>query len=62
MKIVLLNNSFLGMVRQWQEVFYDSRYSFTELANPDFGLIARANGLDTAASNAARSRPPPSAK
>ena len=44
-KIVLLNNSFLGMVRQWQELFYDSRYSFTELANPDFGLIARANGL-----------------
>ncbi len=44
-KIVLLNNSFLGMVRQWQELFYDSRYSFTELMNPDFGLIARANGL-----------------
>ena len=44
-KIVLLNNSFLGMVRQWQELFYDSRYSFTELVNPDFGLIARANGL-----------------
>lgn len=44
-KIVLLNNSFLGMVRQWQELFYDSRYSFTELTNPDFGLIARANGI-----------------
>ena len=44
-KIVLLNNSFLGMVRQWQELFYGSRYSFTELVNPDFGLIARANGL-----------------
>lgn len=44
-KIVLLNNSFLGMVRQWQELFYDSRYSFTELTNPDFGMIARANGL-----------------
>ena len=44
-KIVLLNNSFLGMVRQWQELFYDSRYSFTELVNPDFGLIARANGI-----------------
>ncbi len=44
-KIVLLNNSFLGMVRQWQELFYDSRYSFTELVNPDFGMIARANGL-----------------
>ena len=44
-KIVLLNNSFLGMVRQWQELFYDSRYSFTELTNPNFGLIARANGI-----------------
>ena len=44
-KIVLLNNSFLGMVRQWQELFYDARYSFTELASPDFGLIARANGI-----------------
>ena len=44
-KIVLLNNSFLGMVRQWQELFYDRRYSFTEMVNPDFGLIARGNGL-----------------
>ncbi len=44
-KIVLLNNSFLGMVRQWQELFYDRRYSFTEMVNPDFGLIARANGI-----------------
>jgi hypothetical protein len=39
------NNSYLGMVRQWQELFYDRRYSFTELANPDFGLIARGNGI-----------------
>lgn len=44
-KIVLLNNSFLGMVRQWQQLFYHSRYSFTEMANPDFGLIARGNGI-----------------
>lgn len=44
-KIVLLNNNFLGMVRQWQELFFDRRYSFTEMTNPDFGLIARANGL-----------------
>ena len=43
--IVLLNNSFLGMVRQWQELFYDRRYSFTEMVNPDFGLIARGNGI-----------------
>ena len=44
-KIVILNNGYLGMVRQWQELFYDRRYSFTELANPDFGLIARGNGI-----------------
>ena len=42
---VIFNNGTLGMVRQWQELFYDRRYSFTELANPDFGLIARGNGI-----------------
>jgi acetolactate synthase-1/2/3 large subunit len=35
-KILLLNNNFLGMVRQWQELFFDKRYSQTELINPDF--------------------------
>lgn len=40
-KIVLLNNSFLGMVRQWQELFYEERYSATELVNPDFITIAK---------------------
>ena len=40
-KMVLLNNSWLGMVRQWQELFYDKRYSFTHLANPDFQKIAQ---------------------
>lgn len=44
-KIVLLNNAYLGMVRQWQQLFYHSRYSFTEMLNPDFGLIARANAI-----------------
>lgn len=44
-KIILLNNSFLGMVRQWQELFFNKRYSFTEMTNPDFGLIAQGNGL-----------------
>ncbi len=44
-KIVLMNNGYLGMVRQWQELFYDKRYSFTELVNPDFELIARANRI-----------------
>ncbi len=35
-KIVLMNNNFLGMVRQWQELFFDKRYASTELINPDF--------------------------
>ncbi len=41
-KIVLLNNNYLGMVRQWQQMFFDKRYSFTELENPDFIKIAEA--------------------
>ncbi len=45
-KIVLLNNGYLGMVRQWQEMFYDRRYSHTHLApaNPDFVRLAEAYG------------------
>ncbi|QKG79372.1 biosynthetic-type acetolactate synthase large subunit [Tenuifilum thalassicum] len=39
-KIIVLNNSFLGMVRQWQQLFFDKRYSETELVNPDFITIA----------------------
>ena len=45
-KIVLLNNNFLGMVRQWQELFYDKRYASTELINPDFQMIGKGYGLD----------------
>ena len=41
-KIILLNNSFLGMVRQWQELFFKERYSATEMDNPDFVAIAKA--------------------
>ena len=41
-KIILLNNHFLGMVRQWQELFFNERYSATEMENPDFVAIARA--------------------
>lgn len=44
-KIILLNNDFLGMVRQWQELFYDERYSETEMVNPDFVMIAKAYGI-----------------
>ena len=41
-KIILLNNHFLGMVRQWQELFFNERYSATKMENPDFVAIARA--------------------
>lgn len=45
-KVVILNNMYLGMVRQWQELFYDRRYSFTELPSVDFVGIAAAYGID----------------
>ena len=48
LKIIVLNNSFLGMVRQWQQLFYERRYSFTEMANPDFVQIADAYGIEAA--------------
>jgi len=41
-KIIILNNNYLGMVRQWQDMFYDKRYASTELTNPDFVMIAQA--------------------
>ena len=44
-KIAIMNNHFLGMVRQWQEFFYDSRYSGTPLTGPDFVKIAEAHGI-----------------
>jgi acetolactate synthase-1/2/3 large subunit len=43
--ILILNNSFLGMVRQWQDLFYDKNFAQTELINPDFGKIAEAYGI-----------------
>lgn len=45
-KIMVMNNRFLGMVRQWQELFHDRRYSFTELPPVDFVKIAKAYGID----------------
>ena len=39
-KIIILNNNFLGMVRQWQDMFFEKRYASTELVNPDFVMIA----------------------
>jgi acetolactate synthase I/II/III large subunit len=44
-KIIVLNNSFLGMVRQWQELFFKERYSSTPMHNPDFPMIAQAYGI-----------------
>jgi len=45
-KIVVLNNGFLGMVRQWQQMFFDKRYSSTEMVNPDFVKIAKGYYID----------------
>ena len=44
-KIVLLNNNWLGNVRQWQELFFDRRYSFTRMMNPDYQKLAEAYGI-----------------
>lgn len=44
-KILVLNNNFLGMVRQWQELFHGKRYSFTEMTNPDFAALAATYGI-----------------
>ncbi|MUU78826.1 biosynthetic-type acetolactate synthase large subunit [Winogradskyella endarachnes] len=45
-KIVVLNNEFLGMVRQWQQLFFDKRYASTEMVNPDFVTIAKGYHID----------------
>ena len=44
-KMILLNNNYLGNVRQWQYMFFDKRYSFTPMANPDYELIAKGYGI-----------------
>ena len=44
-KIILMNNGYLGMVRQWQTLFYDGRYAGTPMKNPDYGAIAGAYGI-----------------
>ena len=44
-KIAIMNNSFLGMVRQWQEFFFDSRYAATPMTSPDFVKLADAHGI-----------------
>lgn len=45
-KVIILNNQFLGMVRQWQELFYERRYSYTELPEVGFAKIAQAYGIE----------------
>ena len=44
-KVILLNNNWLGNVRQWQELFFDGRYSFTRMMNPDYETLASAYGI-----------------
>jgi acetolactate synthase-1/2/3 large subunit len=44
-KILILNNEFLGMVRQWQEMFFEKRYSSVDMVNPDFQMIAKGYGI-----------------
>lgn len=45
-KIIILNNRFLGMVRQWQELFHEKRYSFTDIQSPDFVQVAKGYSID----------------
>lgn len=47
-KVIILNNNFLGMVRQWQQLFFEKRYSATELVNPNFVAIAQGYGIEAA--------------
>jgi acetolactate synthase-1/2/3 large subunit len=44
-KAIILNNSYLGMVRQWQQLFFDTRYSFVNMTNPDFITVAKGFGV-----------------
>jgi acetolactate synthase-1/2/3 large subunit len=45
-KLLILNNQFLGMVRQWQQLFHDRRYSFVNITSPDFVQVAKGYGID----------------
>ena len=47
-KILILNNRFLGMVRQWQQLFHDKRYSFVDITSPDFVALAKAYHIEAA--------------
>jgi len=45
-KILILNNEFLGMVRQWQQLFHDKRYSFVNITSPDYIMVAKGYGIE----------------
>ena len=45
-KVVILNNQFLGMVRQWQDLFHDKRYSFVDIQSPDYIMLAKSYGIE----------------
>jgi acetolactate synthase-1/2/3 large subunit len=47
-KILILNNQFLGMVRQWQDLFNDKRYSFVDIASPNYVMLAKSYGIEGA--------------
>ncbi|HEY3042923.1 MAG TPA: thiamine pyrophosphate-dependent enzyme, partial [Vicinamibacterales bacterium] len=47
--VAIINNGYLGMVRQWQEFFYEKRYAATPLIGPDFAKLAQAFGIDSVA-------------
>jgi acetolactate synthase I/II/III large subunit len=51
LNIAVINNGFLGMVRQWQEAFYDKNYAASPILSPDFVLLAAAHGIDGATVN-----------
>jgi acetolactate synthase-1/2/3 large subunit len=53
-KLIILNNGFLGMVRQWQDMFFNKRYASTELVNPDFVVIAGAYSIPAKKNNGER--------
>ncbi|MDX1365627.1 MAG: biosynthetic-type acetolactate synthase large subunit [Arenibacter latericius] len=46
LKIIILNNRFLGMVRQWQQMFFEKRYSFTNMVSPDFVALAKSYSIE----------------
>jgi acetolactate synthase-1/2/3 large subunit len=45
-KILILNNRFLGMVRQWQQLFHEKRYSFVDIESPDYVMVAKGYGIE----------------